>query len=78
MRRSIHDVYPRHEVQFDLAANAAIALRLRPIYTMLFEGLHALPITQAVWTRAAHFRAQRNEKVTLRLKNQHKYLTLTK
>jgi tRNA(fMet)-specific endonuclease VapC len=53
-----------HEVQFGLAANAAIALKLRPIYTMLFEGLHALPTTQAVWTRAAHLRAQLKEKGT--------------
>jgi tRNA(fMet)-specific endonuclease VapC len=51
-------------VQFGLAANAAIALKLRPIYTMLFEGLHALRTTQAVWTCAAHLRAQLKVKGT--------------
>jgi predicted nucleic acid-binding protein len=47
-----------HKVQFGFAAIEAIALKLRPIYTILFEGLHALPTTQAVWTRAANSRAE--------------------
>jgi tRNA(fMet)-specific endonuclease VapC len=47
-----------HEVQFGLAANEAIALKLRPIYDLLFEGLQVLPTTQAVWTRAANVRTQ--------------------
>ncbi len=46
-----------HEVQFGLAANAAIARKLGFIYDALFASLAVLPTDQAVWKRAANIRA---------------------
>jgi tRNA(fMet)-specific endonuclease VapC len=53
-----------HEVEFGLAANESIALKLRPIFEILFSGLTLLSMTRPIWLRAAAIRVQLKKRGT--------------
>jgi tRNA(fMet)-specific endonuclease VapC len=53
-----------HEVQFGLAKHGGAATRLAKIYAALFDDIAVLPVTRAVWAKAAKVRASLSERGT--------------